>query len=81
MLFIILRKVLIIFTTNIENVNHVILEEVQDGILKTRIKHQFNKNYFMKKIEKSYLQGLKYINKTENLIHNKQKISIIKKKN
>ena len=31
------EKVLIIFTTNIENVNHVILKEVQDGILKTKV--------------------------------------------
>ena len=38
MLFVILKKVLIIFTTNIENVNHVILKEVQDDILKTKKK-------------------------------------------
>ena len=65
------KKVLMIFTINTENVNHVILKEVQDGILKTRIKYQINTNYIMKKIEMCYLQGLKYINKTENLIHNK----------
>ena len=65
------QKVLIIFTTNIENVNRVILKEAQEGILKIKIKYQININYIMKKIEISYLQGLKYINKTENLIHNK----------
>ena len=70
-LFVILKKVLIIVTTKIENVNHVILKEVQDGSLKTKIKYQINISYIMRKIEMSYLQGLKYINKTENLIHNK----------
>ena len=36
---------------------------------KDKISHQ-HKLYY-EKIEMSYLQGLKYINKTENLIHNK----------
>ena len=70
-LFVILKKVLIIFTTNLENVNSVILNEVQDDILKTKKEYQININYIMKKIEISYLQGLKYINETENLTHNK----------
>ena len=48
-LFAILKTVLIIFTTNIENVNHVILKEVQDGILKTKKKYQINIKYIMKK--------------------------------
>ena len=48
-MFVILKKVLIIFTINIENVNHVILKEVQDGILKIKIKYQININYIMKK--------------------------------
>ena len=39
--------------------------------MKTKIKYQINIKYIMKKIEMCYLQGLKYINKTENLIHNK----------
>ena len=34
-------------------------------------KYQNSENYIMKKIEKCYLQSLKYINKTEYLIHNK----------
>ena len=71
MLFVILKNILIIFTINTKNVNHVILKEVQDDILKTRIKYQFNINHIRKKIEMCYLQGLKYINKTENLIDNK----------
>ena len=54
-----------------ENVNHVISKEGQDGILKTKKKYQININYIMKKIEMCYLQGLKYINKKESLIHNK----------
>ena len=48
-LFVILKKVLIIFTINIENVNHVILKEVQEGILKTKKKYRININYIMKK--------------------------------
>ena len=44
-----LKKVLIIFTTNIENVNHVILKEVQNVTLKIKIKYQMNINYIMKK--------------------------------
>ena len=36
---------------------------------KEKISNQ--QNYIMKKIEKCYLQSLKYINKTEYLIHNK----------
>ena len=70
MLFAILKKVLIIFTTNIENVNHVKLKEVQNVNMKTKIKYQININYIMRKIEMTYLQDLKYINKTENLTHN-----------
>ena len=34
-------------------------------------KYQINKNYNMKEIKISYLQDLKYINKTENLMQNK----------
>ena len=66
-----MKKILIIFTKNIENVNRVILKEVQDDILKTKKKYQINIKYIMRKIDISYLQGLKYINKTENLTHNK----------
>ena len=40
-------------------------------IMKIKINYQINENYIMKKIEKCYLQSLKYINKTEYLIHNK----------
>ena len=65
-----IEKVLIIFTTNTENVNHVILKEVQNDTMKIKIKYQINIKYIMKKIKISYLQSLKYINKTENLIHN-----------
>ena len=65
-----IEKVLIIFTTNTENVNHVILKELQNDTSKIKIKYQINIKYIMKKIKISYLQSLKYINKTENLIHN-----------
>ena len=54
-----IEKSLIIFTTNIENVNSVILKEVQDVTMKTKIKYQCNKKYIMKKIETPYLQSLK----------------------
>ena len=54
-----IEKSLIIFTTNIENVSSVILKEVQDVTMKTKIKYQCNKKYIMKKIETPYLQSLK----------------------
>ena len=54
-----IEKVLIFLTTNIENVNSVILKEVQDVTIKTKINYQINENYIMKKIEMSYLQSLK----------------------
>ena len=47
------------------------IKRKKDGILKIKTKYQINIKYIMKKIEMCYLQGLKYINKTENLIHNK----------
>ena len=59
MLFAKLKKVLIIFTKNIQNVNSVIIKEVQDVTMKTKINYQMNENYIMKKIEMSYLQSLK----------------------
>ena len=59
MLFAKLKKVLIIFTTNIENENSVILKEVQDVTMKTKIIYQINENYVVKKIEMSHLQSLK----------------------
>ena len=46
------KKVLINFTTNIEIVNSVTLKEVQNVILKTKIKYQINKKLYMKKREK-----------------------------
>ena len=58
MLFAILEKVLIVFITNIVNVNSVILKEVQDVNMKTKINYQINENYIMKKIEMCYLQSL-----------------------
>ena len=76
-LFAKLKKVLIIFTTNIENVNSVIIKEVQDVTMKTKINYQINENYIMKKVEISYLQSLKQTNKTETMkekyINNKYK--------
>ena len=49
MLFAKLEKVLIIFTTNIENVKSVILKEVQNVSMRIKIKDQCNKKYIMKK--------------------------------
>ena len=63
-----------IFTINIENVNPVIFKEVQDVILKTKINYQINRKYIIQEIEMSYLLNQKKIDKTENLMHNKQKI-------
>ena len=44
---------------------------VRNDTMKIKIDYQINEKYIMKKIEMCYLQGLKYINKTEYLIHNK----------
>ena len=52
------EKVLMIFTTYIENINFVILKEVQNDSTKTKIKYQINKNCIMKKIEMCYSQIL-----------------------
>ena len=57
MLFAILKKVLISFTTNIENVNSVIIQEVRDITMKTKIKYQCNKKYIMKKIEINFYRN------------------------
>ena len=57
--FTILKKVLIIFTTNSEKVNNVILKEVRDVNMKTKIKYQINIKNIMKEIEMYYLQSLK----------------------
>ena len=67
MLSAIRKKVLMIFTTNIENVNLVLLKEVQNVSLKTKIKNQIKKNYIMKKIKVCYLQSLKEVNRIKNM--------------
>ena len=56
MLFAILKKILIIFTTNIENVNHVILKEAQNDTMKTKIKYQCNKKIYYEKNRDKLLQ-------------------------
>ena len=38
-----LKKVLILFTTNIETVNNVILKAAKDVTIKTKTNNQFNK--------------------------------------
>ena len=48
-LFAVLKKVLIIFTTNIENVNNVVYDEVRNVTMKTEKKYQINMKYIMKK--------------------------------
>ena len=65
MLFAKLKKVLIIFTTNIENVNSVILKEVHDVTMKTKIKYQINIKYIMKKIEINFYRNKMIIAKKE----------------
>ena len=55
MLFATLKKVLIIFTKNIENVNPVILKEAQVVIKKTRTIYQIEEKSVMQKTEKCYL--------------------------
>ena len=58
MLFAILKKVLIIFTTKLENVNNVILKEVGNVTMRKKINYQINEKYIMEKIEMCYLQSL-----------------------
>ena len=58
-LFAILKSLLIIFKKNIENVNSVILKEVKNVTLKTKINYQMKQKYIMKEIEMCYLQNLK----------------------
>ena len=52
------EKKLIIFTTNIENVNSVIYNEVGNVTMRIEIYYQINENFFMEKIEMYYLQSL-----------------------
>ena len=54
-----MEKAFVIFITNIEYVNLVIVKKVQNVTMKTKIKYQINKNYIMKKTEMCYLQSLK----------------------
>ena len=75
MLFAILKKVLIIFTTNIENVNSVMLKEVLEGILKIKIKYQINKKCIMKKIEINFYRNKMIITKKEAQIIKNYKIN------
>ena len=65
MLFAIFKKVLIIFITNIENVNSVILKEVRDVTMKTKTKYQCSKKYIMKKIEINFYRNKMIIAKKE----------------
>ena len=65
-----IEKVLIIFTTNIENVNSVTIKKVRDVTMKTKIKYQINIKNIMKKVEMHYLQSLKKTNKTETIKKN-----------
>ena len=44
-----IKKVLIIFTTNIENVNSVISNEVRNVTMRIKINYQINENYITKK--------------------------------
>ena len=60
-----IEKVLIIFTTNIENVNSLILKEVRDVTMKTKIKYQCNKIYIMIKIEINFYRNKMIIAKKE----------------
>ena len=56
---------MISFTTNIENVNSVILKEVQDVTMIKKIIYQCNKKYNMKKIEINFYRNKMIIAKKE----------------
>ena len=45
------------FTTNIENVNSVILKEVQDVTMIIKTKYQFNRKYIMERIEINFYRN------------------------
>ena len=51
-----MEEVLMIFTTNIENVNSVILKEVQDVTMRIKIKDQCNKKIYYEKNKDNLLQ-------------------------
>ena len=46
------------FTTNTENVNSVIYDEVWNVTMRTKINYQINENYIMKRTETCYSQSL-----------------------
>ena len=50
------RKSLIVFTTNIENVNSVILKEVWNATMKQEKKYQINKNLLGKQQRQSFTE-------------------------
>ena len=54
------------FTTNIENVNSVILKEVQDVTMKTNKNYQINEIYIMKKNRDVLLAKSKINQKNRN---------------
>ena len=58
MLFAILKKVLIVFTTFIENVNGMILKQAENFTTKSKINYQINEKNLLKKVEMCYLQSL-----------------------
>ena len=70
MLFAILKKVLIIFTTNIENVNNIILKEAQNDTMKTKIKYRINIKFIMKKKDKLLQKQNDFSKKKAQIIKN-----------
>ncbi len=70
MLFAILKKVLIISTTNTENVNSVILKEKQNDTIIIKIKYQINKKYIIKNRDKLLQKQNDYNKKEAQIIKN-----------
>ena len=56
-LIVIQKKLLKFFTTNIRNVKFVIVIEVQNVFMKTKINYQVKENYIMTKLEKDYYKN------------------------
>ena len=67
-IFAILKTVLRIFTTNIENIKRVILKEVQNATMKIEKKYEINK-FFCEKNREKLLQKKRYTN-FEELLNN-----------
>ena len=81
----ILKKVLIVFAKNIDNVKPLIIKKFQNDIMKIKLKYKTIKNYIMKKREIDYYKNKKidvnFLKICIDLILNyKKKLNALKEK-